>query len=77
MNFLGGLCTLCVLCLPRCIRQLAEKTDGKSSQIKLQKKMVRQRGFEPLTHSLEGCCSILLSYWRTCKKNCRIGSKKW
>lgn len=24
--------------------------------------MVRQRGFEPLTHSLEGCCSIQLSY---------------
>ena len=30
--------------------------------------MARQRGFEPLTHSLEGCCSILLSYWRAKKK---------
>jgi hypothetical protein len=26
--------------------------------------MVRQEGFEPPTHSLEGCCSIHLSYWR-------------
>ena len=25
---------------------------------------VRQEGFEPPTHSLEGCCSIHLSYWR-------------
>ena len=30
--------------------------------------MARQRGFEPLTHSLEGCCSILLSYWRALNK---------
>lgn len=29
--------------------------------------VARQKGFEPLTRSLEGCCSILLSYWR--KKN--------
>ena len=27
-------------------------------------KLARQKGFEPLTRSLEGCCSILLSYWR-------------
>ena len=26
--------------------------------------MVRQEGIEPPTHSLEGCCSIQLSYWR-------------
>ena len=26
--------------------------------------LARQEGFEPPTHSLEGCCSILLSYWR-------------
>ena len=24
----------------------------------------RQTGIEPVTHSLEGCCSIRLSYWR-------------
>ena len=26
--------------------------------------MARQEGLEPPTHSLEGCCSIHLSYWR-------------
>ena len=26
--------------------------------------MARLKGFEPLTHSLEGCCSIHLSYRR-------------
>ena len=26
--------------------------------------MVRPAGFEPATHSLEGCCSIQLSYER-------------
>ena len=25
--------------------------------------VVIQAGFEPTTHSLEGCCSIQLSYW--------------
>ena len=25
---------------------------------------MRQGGFEPPTRSLEGCCSIHLSYWR-------------
>ena len=26
--------------------------------------VARQEGIEPPTHSLEGCCSIRLSYWR-------------
>ncbi len=26
--------------------------------------VARQEGIEPPTHSLEGCCSIQLSYWR-------------
>ncbi len=26
--------------------------------------LARQEGLEPPTHSLEGCCSIQLSYWR-------------
>ena len=30
----------------------------------MQKKMARQKGLEPLTHCLEGSCSIQLSYWR-------------
>ena len=28
------------------------------------KELVRQKGLEPLTHCLEGSCSIQLSYWR-------------
>src|SRR5690606_15420509 len=27
-------------------------------------RLTRQEGLEPPTHSLEGCCSIHLSYWR-------------
>ena len=26
--------------------------------------MARQKGLEPLTHGLEGRCSVHLSYWR-------------
>ena len=32
--------------------------------------MAISRGFEPLTHSLEGCCSIQLSY-ETIKSRCK------
>ena len=28
------------------------------------KRLVRQKGFEPLAYCLEGSCSIQLSYWR-------------
>ena len=31
--------------------------------------LVIQAGFEPTTHSLEGCCSIQLSYWT--RKRCK------
>ena len=30
----------------------------------LERKMVRQKGLEPLAYCLEGSCSIQLSYWR-------------
>ena len=36
--------------------------------------IARQRGLEPLTHSLEGCCSIQLSYWRKNKESGREDS---
>jgi hypothetical protein len=32
--------------------------------------MARQEGLEPPTHSLEGCCSIQLSYWRFDRNEC-------
>ena len=34
---------------------------------------VIRAGFEPATHSLEGCCSIQLSY-RTARKKARKGT---
>src|SRR2546421_8444294 len=43
--------------------------------------MARQEGIEPPTHSLEGCCSIQLSYWRFVrdrpappKSSCQVGA---
>jgi hypothetical protein len=35
-----------------------------SLQPKSQARLARQKGFEPLTHGLEGRCSFHLSYWR-------------
>src|SRR5215208_737929 len=47
------------------------------------RKLTRQEGIEPPTHSLEGCCSIQLSYWRinqskaaapACGAPCQVGA---
>jgi hypothetical protein len=35
-----------------------------SPQAKSRARVARQKGFEPLTHGLEGRCSFHLSYWR-------------
>ena len=36
--------------------------------------MVRLTGFEPMAHSLEGCCSIQLSYRRNqCQSKSELG----
>ncbi len=34
-------------------------------------KLARQKGLEPLTHGLEGRCSIQLSYWRNLQRERR------
>ena len=39
-------------------------------------KMARQKGLEPLTHGLEGRCSIQLSYWRNLRRKQEISSRR-
>ena len=39
-------------------------------------KMARPKRLERLTHSLEGCCSIQLSYGRTRKHNIKLNALK-
>ena len=39
-------------------------TTWHSNQLSYTHHMARQKGLEPLTHGLEGRCSIRLSYWR-------------
>ena len=39
-------------------------TTWHSDQLSYTHHMARQKGLEPLTHGLEGRCSIQLSYWR-------------
>ena len=39
-------------------------TTWHSNQLSYTHHMARQKGLEPLTHGLEGRCSIQLSYWR-------------
>ncbi len=38
--------------------------------------LTSQEGFEPPTDSLEGCCSILLSYWDKEKATFRLRKTK-
>ena len=37
--------------------------------------MARLKGLEPLTHCLEGSCSIQLSYWRRIKNGAGDGNR--
>ena len=50
--FFGRVCELCVM----------QKTNSKKTFDKQLIFIVIRAGFEPTTHSLEGCCSIQLSY---------------
>jgi len=44
-------------------------TSGELQVSELTVKMVCPTGIEPVTHSLEGCCSIQLSYGQKLQKN--------
>ena len=37
--------------------------------------LVIEQGFEPWTHSLEGCCSIQLSYSTDLKSDAKVNNK--
>ena len=39
--------------------------------------LVIRSGFEPETHSLEGCCSIQLSYQTSSECACRMNDTFW
>ena len=52
MLFWLSVCELCVM----------QKTNFKKTSYKCLIFSVIRAGFEPTTHSLEGCCSIQLSY---------------
>src|SRR3989304_2180150 len=41
-----------------------QRNNRKTTEPRLPLLEARQEGVEPPTHSLEGCCSIHLSYWR-------------
>ena len=43
-------------------------TTWHSNQLSYTHHMARQKGLEPLTHGLEGRCSIQLSYWRKLRR---------
>ena len=51
------------------LRQPSKRTSDELEILELTVKMVCPTGIEPVTHSLEGCCSIQLSYGQKLQKN--------
>ena len=55
----------------RQIPTIARSADVQPTAVPLRRRLngVRPAGLEPATHSLEGCCSIHLSYGRVLSRN--------
>ena len=53
---------------------VSSATNWRFNQLSYTHHMARLKGLEPLTHCLEGSCSIHLSYRRTCQGNGNAGA---